>query len=72
MAAVPKKKTSHSKQGRRRSHLGVKPVQLAECSRCHTMRPNHHACPVCGTYNGRNVLDVAARDRKRTGGDTDQ
>lgn len=65
MPAVPKKKTSHARQGRRRSHLAITPVQLAACPRCHQMRPAHHACPTCGTYHGREVIDVGAKDRKR-------
>ncbi len=65
MPAVPKKKTSHSKQGRRRSHLALTPIALAPCPQCHQPRPPHTACPVCGTYHGREVIDVGAKDRKR-------
>ena len=65
MPAVPKKKTSHSKQGRRRRHLAVAAVELAPCPQCHQPRPPHTACPICGTYHGRTVLDVGAKDRKR-------
>lgn len=65
MPAVPKKKTSHAKQGRRRAHLMIAPVQLTPCPRCHQPHLPHHACPVCGTYQGREVIDVGAKDRKR-------
>jgi large subunit ribosomal protein L32 len=54
--AVPKRRTPPSKQGRRRSHHHVMGPQLARCPQCRTMRPNHRICPVCGSYNGRQVL----------------
>ncbi len=65
MPAVPKKKTSHSKQGRRRTHLLITPTQLVPCPRCHQPHQPHHACPTCGTYHGREVIDVGAKERKR-------
>jgi large subunit ribosomal protein L32 len=79
MPAVPKKKTSHAKQGKRRRHLVLKPLPLVPCPQCHRLKLDHHACHHrrlvaadgradergCGTYNGREVLDVDAKDRKR-------
>ncbi len=65
MPAVPKKKTSHAKQGNRRAHLKAIVPSLTPCPQCHQMRPSHQACPTCGTYHGREVLDVGAKDRKR-------
>ncbi len=65
MPAVPKKKTSHSKQGRRRRNLALTATQLVPCPRCHQPHQPHHACPTCGTYHGREVIDVGARERKR-------
>jgi large subunit ribosomal protein L32 len=65
MPAVPKKKTSHAKQGNRRRHLVLKPLPLVKCPQCHQRKLDHHACPTCGTYRGREVLDVGAKDRKR-------
>ncbi len=65
MPAVPKKKTSHSKQGRRRTHLMITPTQLVPCPRCHQPHLPHHVCPTCGTYHGREVIDMGAKERKR-------
>ncbi|MCH7810525.1 MAG: 50S ribosomal protein L32, partial [Chloroflexi bacterium] len=28
------------------------------CTQCHSPKRSHVACAVCGTYNGRQVLDV--------------
>lgn len=67
MAPVPKKKTSKSRQGRRRAHLSVRTPHLVVCPQCRSPRPSHKVCPVCGTYRGREVLNVAARAARRAG-----
>lgn len=56
--AQPKKKTSHSKQGHRRSHWKAKPPTLTTCTHCRAPRMTHHACPSCGYYRGRQVIKV--------------
>jgi large subunit ribosomal protein L32 len=56
MAPLPKKKTSTSRKRRRRSHLGVTMPSLTACPQCRSPRQPHHACAVCGTYRGREVI----------------
>lgn len=68
MPPLPKKKTSKSRQGRKRAHLAASTAQLVVCPQCRSPRPSHQACPVCGTYRGREVLNVAARQARRAGG----
>jgi large subunit ribosomal protein L32 len=55
--AVPKKRTSSSARGMRRSHdaLAV-PTHLVACPSCGEPRPRHQPCPHCGRYRGRQVL----------------
>ncbi len=65
MPAVPKKKTSHARQGRRRTHLLLHPTPLTPCPQCHQPRIAHRACPTCGIYHGREVIDVGAKARRR-------
>jgi len=65
MPAVPKKKTSHARQGRRRQHLFLTPTPLTPCPQCHQLRLGHRVCPTCGFYNGREVIDIGAKDRRR-------
>ena len=55
--AVPKRKTSKSRRDMRRTHKKLHPIQLAECSQCGEKRLPHHACPSCGTYKGREVIE---------------
>ena len=61
MAPLPKKKTSKSRNRRRRMHLAAPVVNLVPCPQCRSPRLPHHACPVCGTYRGREVLVVGER-----------
>jgi len=62
--ALPKKKTSISRKRRRRSHLSAAIPALVVCPQCRSPRPSHHACPICGTYRGREVLAVGERRRR--------
>ncbi len=62
MGATPKQRISSKHRGDRRAHQALKPVQLVECPQCHNMRMPHHVCPSCGTYRGRQVLEVKTAD----------
>jgi large subunit ribosomal protein L32 len=72
MPPLPKKKTSKSRRDRRRGQLAASTPALITCPQCRSPRPSHHACPVCGTYRGREVLNVTARAARRGGGGTSQ
>lgn len=53
--AVPKKKTSQSRKGMRRSHHALVAVNSGECPNCGTRKLPHHLCQSCGHYKGRQV-----------------
>jgi large subunit ribosomal protein L32 len=55
---LPKRKYPKSRQGKRRSHIGLRLPQLTECPQCHNLRRPHHPCPVCGHYRGRDAIEV--------------
>ncbi len=55
--AVPKRKHSNSRSGKRRSHDGLKARQLTSCPRCSNTIPPHTVCPTCGYYMGRVVVE---------------
>jgi large subunit ribosomal protein L32 len=61
MGALPKQRTSHARQGERRSHLHLTLPQLRLCPQCKQPRLAHHACPNCGTYRGRQVFFPKAK-----------
>mgnify|MGYP003584988506 CR=1 FL=1 len=56
--AVPKRKMSRSNTRSRRSQWKAAPVVLTTCDRCKARKLPHTACPECGTYAKRQVLDV--------------
>jgi large subunit ribosomal protein L32 len=55
--AVPKRKHSNSRTGKRRSHDAKRPKTLAVCPKCSTVVPTHVVCPTCGHYMGRVVVE---------------
>jgi large subunit ribosomal protein L32 len=61
LGALPKKKISHSAQGKRRSHLGIEMPDLMTCPQCHALKLPHNVCPNCGTYKGEQVLSIKTR-----------
>ncbi len=63
--AVPKGRRTKSKQGHRRSHLSLKKVTLSKCKRCGNSIMPHQTCKNCGTYKGRQIIDVMAKLSKR-------
>jgi large subunit ribosomal protein L32 len=63
--AVPKKRHSKSKVGRRRMHLYLKETPLVKCTNCGEMRLPHTVCPFCGFYKGREVLKIEKKEKKK-------
>lgn len=59
MPVVPKKRHTRGRRDRRRSQtFKIKARQLVECSRCHEPRLPHRACPSCGFYKDRIVVET--------------
>jgi large subunit ribosomal protein L32 len=56
--AVPKRKKSRSRTASRRATWKVKEPSRAFCPQCHSPKLPHRACPTCGTYNGREVVET--------------
>jgi len=55
--AVPKRKTSQARRNSRSSaNQNLTKPTLAECSHCHELKQSHIVCPVCGYYNGEQVI----------------
>ncbi len=56
--ALPKRKISKSRRGKRRAHQKVKLVNLSACPQCNEPKLPHHVCPNCGYYKGRSVIET--------------
>jgi large subunit ribosomal protein L32 len=53
----PKKKVSKARKRRRFSaNAYAKTPVLVECSHCHAKKEAHRVCPVCGFYDGKQVV----------------
>ena len=55
--AVPKRKTTKSRAGKRRSHIKVSKKNIIEDKKSGEYRLSHHIDLKTGTYKGRQVLD---------------
>jgi len=60
---VVRMRRNRSQTAKRRSHHALKGTRTATCE-CGAFRLAHRACPTCGKYNGRVVVDVVARAKK--------
>ena len=56
--AVPKRRTSHARQGKRRSHQHLKPMQIQYCPQCNEPSLPHRVCTNCGFYQKREVVQM--------------
>jgi len=57
---VPKKRTSKARRDSRRAHDALRAPNLTTCPQCKELKPAHVVCPHCGSYAGRQVLDIEA------------
>lgn len=56
--AVPKRRTSSTKRDKRRAHDALTPPNVIECQECGEATMLHRACPHCGMYRGRKIIEV--------------
>ena len=64
--AVPKRRTSHARQGKRRSHLHVKRKQNTYCNNCNNPILPHHVCWHCGWHNTQGREAVAIEEEEES------
>lgn len=64
--AVPKRKTSRTNRDKRRTHDGIKLLNIVECPRCHSKKIAHHVCSECGYYKNNEVIPQE-KDTKKKG-----
>ena len=58
MGALPKRKTSKARKGKRRGHISLTPPPLGYCPQCHSPKLPHHVCLTCGSYADREVIEI--------------
>ena len=55
---VPQKKTSKSRRDKRRSHHHLEQPNWMDCPECGEAMQRHRACPHCGMYKGKQVVEI--------------
>lgn len=56
--AVPFRKTSKTSKRMRRTHYKIEGKTTTTCPKCGATIKPHRACSKCGSYKGKEVLDV--------------
>jgi large subunit ribosomal protein L32 len=56
--ANPKHKISKSRRDKRRANYKAAMPTVVLCPKCHEPKRPHYACLACGTYKGREVVEI--------------
>ncbi|MBU1125369.1 MAG: 50S ribosomal protein L32 [Candidatus Omnitrophica bacterium] len=62
---LPKQRHSKARGRRRRTHWKLKIENFSVCPQCKQPKRAHRVCPVCGTYNGRQVVEIKVKEKKK-------
>jgi large subunit ribosomal protein L32 len=61
--AVPKRKTSKARRDKRRSSVWkLEQPMMTKCPKCGEYNLSHRVCSKCGTYGGKEVLEIKSED----------
>lgn len=63
---LPSKKRTPRSRDDRRSHHALKAISTKKCSKCGENVLAHRACPNCGTYKSKAVVNVEKRTARKT------
>jgi large subunit ribosomal protein L32 len=53
----PKRRHSRARKRKRRAHDALEVPSLSLCANCGSPKMPHRACPECGYYKGRQVIE---------------
>jgi len=62
--ALPKRRHSSSRQGKRRGEQKVHVPSISMCPNCKSPRLPHRVCSICGYYKGRQVIQIKKKEKK--------
>jgi large subunit ribosomal protein L32 len=65
MGGVPKQRHTKGHRNQRRMHIFVKGPTLTKCPKCQKPVLPHTVCQNCGTYKGRELIDVISKLSKK-------
>jgi large subunit ribosomal protein L32 len=55
---VPKRRVSKTRKRQRRAHWKIAAPGLVKCPKCDEFMVPHRACPQCGYYKNRKVIET--------------
>ena len=61
---LPGHRRTSSDKRKRAAHFAIKAEGVSTCPKCQKPVKAHRACAICGTYKGKQVVDVARRTRR--------
>ena len=56
----PKRRHSKARRDRRRAHDALPQPASSKCENCGEIKIPHRACPSCGQYRGRQIIEGKA------------
>jgi len=66
---VPKQRHNTARKGRRRAGQldknNIKNIKIVKCSNCEAAILPHRTCPKCGSYKGREVVNISKNKKQR-------
>ncbi len=65
MGALPKRRISTGRKGRRRTAIKLKLPGLVACANCGQPKKSHQVCPSCGYYKGKEVVKIKTKKGKK-------
>ncbi|MFH1771530.1 MAG: 50S ribosomal protein L32 [Candidatus Omnitrophota bacterium] len=63
--AHPKRKQSHSRTRKRRTHQKISVPLLVSCTECKRLKPAHTVCPFCGYYRKKEIITIKKKDKSK-------
>lgn len=63
--ALPKKRHSKTRGRKRRTHWKIVKSSLVICPQCKSLKLPHCICKVCGTYDGKQVIEIKVKEKKK-------
>ncbi len=62
--ALPKRRHSSSRQGKRRGEQKIQVPSVSVCPNCKSPKLPHRVCMVCGHYKGRQVVEIKQKEKE--------
>ncbi len=62
---LPKRRHSKTRGRKRRTHCKIAEINLAACPQCKQPKQSHTVCKVCGSYDGRQAIEIKVKEKKK-------